>query len=64
MNTLFAPNWSAKIEYNYLDFDRTSQLIFTLPDDTFFGVAGTLVRASTLSSRHQLSVRRVAGPRY
>jgi len=37
----FTNNWSAKIEYNYLDFGK-DQVAFTLPAPTGFGVGGTL----------------------
>jgi len=37
----FTQNWSAKIEYNYLDFGK-DEVAFTLPAPTGFGVAGTL----------------------
>jgi len=37
----FTPSWSAKIEYNYLDFGK-DEVAFTLPAPTGFGVAGTL----------------------
>jgi len=37
----FTQNWSAKIEYNYLDFGK-DEVAFTLPAPTGFGVGGTL----------------------
>jgi outer membrane immunogenic protein len=37
----FTQNWSAKIEYNYLDFGK-DEVAFTLPAPSGFGVAGTL----------------------
>src|SRR5262249_18049236 len=37
----FTNNWSAKIEYNYLDFGKDT-IAFDLPPDNGFNVAGTL----------------------
>jgi len=37
----FAPNWSGKIEYNYLDFGK-DQVSFTFTPAQTFGAAGTL----------------------
>ena len=36
-----SPNWSAKIEYNYIDL-RDEQFTFTFSPPQFFGAAGTL----------------------
>jgi outer membrane immunogenic protein len=37
----FTNSWSAKVEYNYLDFGK-DEVSFTLPAPTGFGVGGTL----------------------
>jgi outer membrane immunogenic protein len=37
----FSPNWSGKIEYNYIDLDD-EQFTFTFSPPQFFGAAGTL----------------------
>ena len=36
-----SPNWSGKIEYNYIDL-RDEQFTFTFSPPQFFGAAGTL----------------------